>query len=44
MKSTHQLKWYIVKSSFQLGGVLPNIPLNILSINNVYNLERLLHW
>jgi len=26
MKLIHQLNWYIVESSFQLGGVLPNIP------------------
>jgi hypothetical protein len=43
MKSTRQLNWYIVESSFQLGGVLPNIPLNILGINNVYKLKCLLH-
>jgi uncharacterized membrane-anchored protein YitT (DUF2179 family) len=41
MKSTHQLNWYIVESSFQLGGVLLNIPLNILGINNVHKLKSL---
>jgi hypothetical protein len=39
MKSSHQLNWYIVESNFQLGGLLPNIPLNILGINNVYKFE-----
>jgi hypothetical protein len=43
MKSTHQLNWYTFDSSFELGGVLSNIPLNILSIKNVYKLKRLLH-
>jgi len=44
MKSTRRLNWYIVKNSFQLGGVLPNITLKILGINNVYKLKCLLHW
>jgi hypothetical protein len=44
MKLTYQLNWYIVESSFQLGGVSLNIPLNILDINNVYKLKCLLHW
>jgi hypothetical protein len=44
MKLTHQLNWYIVESNFQLGGLLPNIPLNTLGINNVYKLKCLLHW
>jgi hypothetical protein len=42
MKSIHQLKWYTVESSFQLGGALSNIPLNILGINNVYKLKCLI--
>ncbi len=44
MKLTHQINWYIVESSFKLGDVLLNIPLNILGINNVYKLKCLLHW
>ncbi len=44
MKSTHQLNWYIIESSFQQGGVLSNIPLNFLDSDNVYKLKCLLHW
>jgi hypothetical protein len=43
MKSIHRLNWYIIKTSFQLVGVLPNIPLNIPGINKVYKLKCLLH-
>jgi hypothetical protein len=41
---THELNWYIFENSFQLGGVLMNISLNIVGINNVYKLKCPVHW
>jgi hypothetical protein len=44
MKLPRQLNWHIIESNFQVCGVLSNIPLNILDINNVYKLKCVLHW
>jgi len=40
--SIHQLNWYIVEGNIPLDGILPNILVNILGINNVSKLKCLL--